>query len=104
MRCPRCHRRLLPAATCPIHGERALAEAEEEPRLPAPPGYEALSLLGRGGFSQVWTARRTQDGSEVALKLARARGDWRFPREAQALRRLGPPTTPALLEEGVYED
>jgi len=105
MRCPRCHRRLLPTATCPLHGERTLAGAEEdEPRLPAPPGYEALSLLGRGGFSQVWVARRTQDGREVALKLARARGDWRFAREAQALRRLGPPTTPELLEEGVYED
>ncbi|WP_224366675.1 serine/threonine-protein kinase [Hyalangium versicolor] len=103
MRCPRCHRRLLPAAACPLHGEPAPSLVEEEPLLSLPPGFQALSLLGRGGFSQVVAALRARDGQQVALKLARTQGDRRFPREAQALRRLGPPTTPLLLEEGVHE-
>lgn len=104
MRCPLCHRRLLPSAPCPRHGLPAPAATEEQGAPPSlPPGFESTALLGRGGFSWVWAARRVEDGREVALKLARTRGDPRFTREAWALRRLGPPLTPALLGEGVHE-
>lgn len=104
MRCPLCHRRLLPSAPCPLHGLPAPAATEEQGAPPSlPPGFEPTALLGRGGFSWVWAARRVEDGREVALKLARTRGDPRFTREAWALRRLGPPLTPELLGEGLHE-
>ncbi|HLL82040.1 MAG TPA: protein kinase, partial [Longimicrobium sp.] len=63
------------------------------------PGYRFVTELGRGGFAWVIEAR-TDAGAEVALKLARFPRDPRFAREAEALRRVGPPAVPALLGEG----
>ncbi|WNG21762.1 protein kinase [Cystobacter fuscus] len=65
------------------------------------PGLPLLAPLGAGGFSQVFSARREQDGTEVAVKVAlAASASPRFAHEAAALRRVGPPTAPALLGQG----
>jgi eukaryotic-like serine/threonine-protein kinase len=101
MRCPACHRRLAPDAACPVHGERAPAVAVPElPPLPEVPGLRRVALLGTGGFSHVFAAFREEDGREVALKMGLGPHHLRFTREAAALRRIAPPTTPELLQEG----
>jgi tetratricopeptide (TPR) repeat protein len=101
MRCPTCHRRLALGAVCPVHGERSQPVPPLEP-LPIPdvPGLSRAALLGSGGFSQVFTAHREEDGREVALKVGHGPHHARFSREAAALRRIGPPTVPELLQEG----
>lgn len=67
--------------------------------LPEIHGYSALELLGEGGFATVYSARGVEHGSEVALKVFRAGFQDRLAREAQAMRRLGPPHSPHLLGE-----
>ncbi|MET0403228.1 MAG: protein kinase [Cystobacter sp.] len=107
MRCPVCHRRLVPGAVCPLHTERPRRPLEE-PELPAPPqvpGHTFLAPLGSGGFSQVFSARREKEGSEVAVKVAlHPASAPRFTHEAAALLRVGFPTVPALLEQGALTD
>src|SRR5688500_4574983 len=101
MRCPVCHRRLVPGAACPLHAERPRPSPEAEPLpLPQVPGFQLQALIGAGGFSRVFSARREEDGHEVALKVALGPFSARFAREAAALRRVGTPTVPALLLEG----
>ena len=65
------------------------------------PGYTGFTLLGQGGSARVYAARREADGEEVAIKIALQPQNPRFRRESAAIRRLGPPVTPALLDEGV---
>ncbi|MCY1014735.1 serine/threonine-protein kinase PknK [Pyxidicoccus sp. MSG2] len=101
MRCPVCHRRLTVGAACPVHGQRPSPGPPAEPLpLPDVPGLTSAALLGKGGFSHVFTAYREEDGREVALKLGLGSHHERFAREAAALRRLGPPTAPELLQHG----
>ncbi|ATB30247.1 serine/threonine-protein kinase PknK [Melittangium boletus] len=101
MRCPVCYRRLVPGAACALHGAppRPSLEAESFP-LPQVPGLQFRAPLGAGGFSRVFLATREEDGREVAFKVALGNFSGRFAREAAALRRVGPPTVPALLGEG----
>jgi eukaryotic-like serine/threonine-protein kinase len=65
-------------------------------------------VLGQGGFATVYLADWCAPGdaalSRVAVKVAHEPRDPRMLREAQALRRLGPPVAPALLHEGTTED
>ncbi|MCY1082921.1 serine/threonine-protein kinase [Archangium lansingense] len=104
MRCPVCHRRLVPGAACPLHAERPRPSPEAEPLpLPQVPGFQLQALIGAGGFSRVFSARREEDGQEVALKVALGPFSARFAREAAALRRIGPPTVPELLLAGSAE-
>ncbi|HVG58867.1 MAG TPA: protein kinase [Hyalangium sp.] len=101
MRCPACHRRLAPGAACPVHGEQPQpGPSPELPLLPEVPGLRRMALLGTGGFSHVFAVLREEDGREVALKVGLGPHHARFAREASALRRIGPPTTPELLQEG----
>ena len=101
MRCPVCHRRLVPGAACPLHAERPRPSPEAEPLpLPQVPGFQLQALIGAGGFSRVFSARREEDRREVALKVSLGPFSARFAREAAALRRVGPPTVPELLLEG----
>ena len=70
------------------------------------PGYQVEEVIGRGGFAVVLAARRAADGTPVALKLARPDPAARAQilREAEALRAVGPPAAPALLEAGALPD
>lgn len=45
---------------------------EVKPGAPAIPGYELLSMLGRGATATVWLARRVGSDRPVALKVFRA--------------------------------
>ena len=70
------------------------------------PGYQVEEVIGRGGFAVVLAARRAADGTKVALKVARGDPTARAQllREAEALRAVGPPAAPALLEAGALPD
>ncbi|NOJ97519.1 protein kinase [Corallococcus coralloides] len=101
MRCPVCHRRLAPGAACPVNGVASGSGLPLEPlAIPDVPGLSGAALLGVGGFAHVFTAVRESDGREVALKVGLGPHHARFAHEAEALRRVGPPTVPAVLEEG----
>lgn len=91
MRCPACHRRLSAGAACPNHPEA------RAPVVASRPGF-----LGGGGAGEVWA--ETRDGLEVAVKVAHHVTAPRFAREAAALRRVGPPAVPSLVEEGHTAD
>ena len=78
----------------------------------APPGYEMLGELGRGGMGVVYQARQVKANRVVALKmilagahagaeqLAYPEASARFFREAQALARLNHPNILTLYESG----
>ncbi|CAM3554116.1 protein kinase [Corallococcus sp. ZKHCc1 1396] len=101
MRCPVCHRRLAPGAACPVNGVPAEPGPPPEPlALPDVPGLSGVALMGVGGFAQVFAAVRESDGREVALKVGLGAQHARFAHEAEALRRVGPPTVPAMFQEG----
>ncbi|WP_437760640.1 protein kinase domain-containing protein [Sorangium sp. So ce1389] len=108
-RCPLCHRRLPPAGVCPRDGASRPSAGERTP-APGPPrvaGFRVGGLLGQGGFSAVWAARREADGLQVALKVGRSSGgavQARFRREAGALRCIGPPHVPRVHGEGRLDD
>ncbi|MBN9683588.1 MULTISPECIES: serine/threonine-protein kinase [unclassified Corallococcus] len=101
MRCPVCHRRLAPGAACPVNGVASGSGLPLEPlAIPDVPGLSGAALLGVGGFAHVFTAVRESDGREVALKVGLGPHHARFAHEAEALRRVGPPTVPEVLGEG----
>jgi tetratricopeptide (TPR) repeat protein len=70
---------------------------------PALPHIAGLTFLGAGGFGTVFAGRDPR-GRDVAVKLAHRAGDQRFEREAEALRAIGPPATPALYDGDVTLD
>jgi len=86
-----------------VYAPEAQVGAERVPRIP---GYEVTGLLGTGGHASVHAAIRSSDGARIALKLAfddqRASTE-RLEREAQALKRIGPPFVSALHERGQVE-
>jgi len=105
-RCPTCGRR-----GCLVHAPRV--EPSPEPAggaplsLPGLPGYRVARLLGRGGFGTVIEAVREATGTRAAVKVARAdvaEARAQLDREAAALRAIGPPAVPALLEVGSLPD
>ncbi|HWN67754.1 MAG TPA: protein kinase [Haliangium sp.] len=84
----------------------SIGEVESNQRWggPAVDGFAVQQLLGRGGFARVYLARRLDDGTMTAIKLAHARGDERLGREALWLARLGPPAAPRLWSHGALPD
>ncbi|MHB8419173.1 MAG: serine/threonine-protein kinase [Myxococcales bacterium] len=76
------------------------------PKPPSIPGFELLTVVGRGGMGEVWKARQLSLGREVALKtlaahLAEER-DFvrRFEKEATALASLAHPNVVAIFDRG----
>src|SRR5687767_13059157 len=103
LHCPVCGRRFRGPA-CPDHGTPTTSEPHDESpaeELPSFPGLRVLGVLGRGGFGVVYAAER-EDGRRVAVKTAhrdRPFAEERLRREAEALRRIGPPHVPEILDE-----
>ena len=90
------------------------AGAPRKPEAPAAPpaqlpGFELLGLLGRGGMGEVWRARQTSLGREVAVKILSrdlARDpDFvrRFELEAAALTSLAHPHVVAIIDRGRHD-
>jgi tRNA A-37 threonylcarbamoyl transferase component Bud32 len=78
------------------------------PRPPAPPGYEIVSELGRGGMGVVYLARQIGLDRLVALKMIRA-GELadpaeraRFETEARAASRLSHPNVVQVYDVGEH--
>jgi serine/threonine-protein kinase len=73
--------------------------------MPLVPGdklgsYEIDSLLGKGGMGEVWKARDSQLGRDVAIKVSAQQFTDRFEREARAIAALNHPNVCTLYHIG----
>ncbi|WP_170319269.1 protein kinase domain-containing protein [Polyangium spumosum] len=102
------------ASGCPEHGRPlegdTAPELSSEPEAPLPEfrGYRTERMLGRGGFGMVYaaisaSASPTSPPRRVAIKLARddrAGAAQRLAHELVALRLVGPPHVPEVIDAG----
>ncbi|MBL0215502.1 MAG: protein kinase [Myxococcales bacterium] len=109
-RCARCQRRLPPSGECPDHGKPTavadVTEYQEPPRVLAPPGWTLGPQLASGGSALVYQVTRGTAPPAV-MKFGRWREmeiRARFSLEADVLRAVGAPATPAYIEHGLVAD
>src|SRR5438105_1973523 len=87
--------------------EPYLGSTPEAPNI-APPGFEILGVLGRGGMGVVYHARQTKLNREVALKMILSGGHAgeddraRFVAEAEAIAALNHPGIVQVYEFGTH--
>src|SRR6266567_2511433 len=62
--------------------------------------YETLALIGAGGMGQVWKARDTRLGRDIAIKTSAERFTDRFEREARMIATLNHPNICTLHDVG----
>ena len=62
--------------------------------------YEILAPIGKGGMGEVWKARDTRLGRDVAIKISAEQFSERFEREARAIAALNHPTICHLYDVG----
>src|SRR3974390_1559570 len=62
--------------------------------------YEMLVPVGAGGMGEVWRARDTRLGREVAIKFSKEQFSPRFEREARAVAALNHPNICHLYDVG----
>jgi serine/threonine protein kinase len=73
--------------------------------MPLSPGeklgpYEILSRIGAGGMGEVWKARDTRLGRDVAIKVSHEKFSDRFGREARTIATLNHPNICTLYDVG----
>lgn len=87
-----------------------IGEMTEASEIVAPPGYELLAEIGRGGMGIVFRARDLELGREVAVKILQPQCDpnttsgRRFVEEARITGRLQHPGIPAIYRVGTVAD
>src|ERR1700689_4112499 len=74
--------------------------------MPPTPGtklgpYEILAPIGAGGMGEVYRARDTRLGREVAIKVSAERFSERFEKEARAIAALNHPNVCTLHDVGL---
>jgi serine/threonine-protein kinase len=62
--------------------------------------YEIVAPIGKGGMGEVWKARDTRLGRDVAIKISTERFSERFEREARAIAALNHPNICHLYDVG----
>src|SRR5713101_4090819 len=62
--------------------------------------YEIIEPIGAGGMGEVWKARDTRLGREVAIKISSEKFSDRFEREARAVAALNHPNICQLYDVG----
>ncbi len=62
--------------------------------------YEILALIGKGGMGEVYRAKDTRLGRDVAIKFSQEKFSERFDREARAVAALNHPNICALYDVG----
>lgn len=62
--------------------------------------YEILAPIGKGGMGEVWKARDTRLGRDVAIKISSERFSERFDREARSIAALNHPNICHLYDVG----
>ncbi len=62
--------------------------------------YEILATIGRGGMGEVWKARDTRLGRDVAIKISAEQFSERFEREARTVAALNHPNICTLHDVG----
>src|SRR6202789_213656 len=62
--------------------------------------YEILAPIGAGGMGEVYKARDTRLGRDVAIKISQERFSDRFEREARAVAALNHPNICTLYDVG----
>jgi Tol biopolymer transport system component/predicted Ser/Thr protein kinase len=62
--------------------------------------YELVALIGKGGMGEVWRARDSRLGRDVAIKLSLEQFSDRFEREARAIAALNHPNICTLFDVG----
>jgi Tol biopolymer transport system component len=62
--------------------------------------YEIISQLGKGGMGEVWSARDSRVGRDVAVKVSEQRFTELFEREARAIAALNHPNICTLFDVG----
>jgi len=62
--------------------------------------YEILAPIGKGGMGEVWKARDTRLGRDVAIKISAEQFSERFEREARAVAALNHPNICTLYDVG----
>ncbi len=99
-----------PSGECPEHGRlTAISNAAESgptPRVVAPNGWTIGHPLASGGTALVYEVQRASAPPAV-MKLGRWGDDEvraRFLLEAEVLRTVGPPATPALIADGIIDE
>src|ERR1700732_2900033 len=62
--------------------------------------YEIISLIGKGGMGEVYSAHDPRTGREVAIKVSSERFNERFDREVRAVAALNHPNICTLYDVG----